>query len=117
MAVLLTAGIAIGVVWLGDLNFVAPVISMFFLNTYGMTNLVAGIEKLVGNPSYRPRFNIHWGVSMLGALGCYGAMFLINPIATVAAIVISYGIWFIWSGGRSVRLPVAAYAAIFWSGT
>ena len=94
MAVLLTTGIAIGVVWLGDLNFVAPVISMFFLNTYGMTNLVAGIEKLVGNPSYRPRFNIHWGVSILGALGCYGAMFLINPVATIAAIVISYGIWF-----------------------
>ena len=32
MAVLLTVGIAIGVVWLGDLNYVAPVISMFFLN-------------------------------------------------------------------------------------
>ena len=94
MAVLVTVAIAIGVVWLGDLNFVAPVISMFFLNTYGMTNLVAGIEKWVGNPSYRPRFNIHWGVSILGAIGCYGVMFLISPIATVVAIVISYGIWF-----------------------
>ncbi len=94
MAVLITIAIAISVVWLGDLNFVAPVITMFFLNTYGMTNLVAGIEKWVGNPSYRPRFNIHWGVSILGAIGCYGVMFLINPMATVIAIVISYGIWF-----------------------
>ena len=58
VAVLLSAGIAIGVIWLGDLNFVAPIISMFFLNTYGMVNLVASIEKLVGNPSYRPRFKI-----------------------------------------------------------
>ncbi|MCB9159018.1 MAG: amino acid permease [Caldilineaceae bacterium] len=95
VAVLVTTALAVAVVWMGDLNFVAPVISMFFLNTYGMTNLAASIEKLVGNPSYRPRFNIHWSVSLLGALGCYGAMFLINAPATVVAIVISYGIFFL----------------------
>ncbi len=94
VAVLVSAAIAIVVIWAGDLNVVAPIISMFFLNTYGMTNLVAGIERMVGNPSFRPRFNIHWSVSILGALGCYGAMFLINPLATVLAIVISYGIYF-----------------------
>ncbi|MFQ5968404.1 MAG: hypothetical protein ACE5MI_12475, partial [Acidimicrobiia bacterium] len=47
---------AFGIIWAGDLNFVAPIITMFFLNTYAMTNLVAGIENLVGNPSFRPRF-------------------------------------------------------------
>lgn len=94
MAVLITATIAVFIIWLGDLDFVAPVITMFFLNTYGMTNLAAAIEKLVGNPSYRPSFDTHWGISLLGAVGCYGAMFLINPAATVAAIVISYGIYF-----------------------
>ena len=94
MAVLLTTAIAIFIIWMGDLDVVAPVISMFFLNTYGMTNLAAAIEKLVGNPSYRPSFNTHWGISLLGALGCYGAMFLINPLATLAAIIISYGIYF-----------------------
>lgn len=94
VAVLLSAAIAIVVIWLGDLNFVAPIISMFFLNTYGMVNLVASIENLVGNPSYRPRFKIPWYVSMLGAIGCYGAMFLISPVATVIAIVITYGVFF-----------------------
>jgi hypothetical protein len=94
MAVILTAVIAVAVIWMGDLNFVAPIISMFFLNTYGMTNLVAGIERFVGNPSFRPRFKIPWYVSISGALGCYGAMFLINPLATVVAIVISYGLYF-----------------------
>lgn len=93
-AVLLSGVIAVGIIWAGDLNFVAPIITMFFLNTYGMTNLVAGIEKLVGNPSFRPRFRLHWSLSILGALGCYGAMFLINSLATVLAIVISYGIYF-----------------------
>ncbi len=94
MAVLLTGALAVAIIWMGDLDFVAPVITMFFLNTYGMTNLAAAIEKLVGNPSYRPRFNTHWGISLLGAVGCYGAMFLINPLATIAAIIISYGIFF-----------------------
>ncbi len=94
MAVLLTTAIALAVIWAGDLNFVAPIITMFFLNTYGMMNLAAGIERLVGNPSFRPRFHIHWSLSLLGAAGCYGAMFLINPLATVVAIVSSYGIYF-----------------------
>ncbi len=94
-AVLLSTVIAIVVIWMGDLNFIAPIISMFFLNTYGMVNLIAGIEKLLGNPSFRPRFRIHWGFSILGALGCYGAMFLINTPATFAAIIISYGIFFL----------------------
>ncbi len=102
MAVLLTSAIAIAIIWLGDLNVVAPIISMFFLNTYGMTNLVAGIERFVGNPSFRPRFNLPWQVSILGAIGCYGAMFLINPLATIIAIIISYSIFF-WLRRRAVE--------------
>ena len=87
VAVLTTTVIAVAVIWLGDLDFVAPIISMFFLNTYGITNLGAAVEQIVGNPSYRPRFKIHWSLSLLGALGCYGAMFLINAVATIIAIV------------------------------
>ena len=93
-AVLLTGAIAISVIWAGDLDVVAPVITMFFLNTYGMVNLVAAIEKAVGNPSFRPTFAVKWWVPALGALGCYGAMFLINAPATIAAIVFTYGIYF-----------------------
>ena len=93
-AVLITGAVALAVVALGDLDVVAPVITMFFLNTYGMVNLVAATERLVGNPSYRPRFDVPLWVSALGAVGCYAAMFLIHAPATVAAIVVSYGIYF-----------------------
>ena len=93
-AVLLTGAVAVAVIWAGDLDVVAPVITMFFLNTYGMVNLVAAIEKAVGNPSFRPTFAVKWWVPALGALGCYGAMFLINAPATVAAIIVTYGIYF-----------------------
>ena len=93
-AVLLTGAVAVAVIWAGDLDVVAPIITMFFLNTYGMVNLVAATEKAVGNPSFRPTFAVRWWVPALGALGCYGAMFLINAPATVAAIVVTYGIYF-----------------------
>ena len=93
-AVLLTGVVAVAVIWAGDLDVVAPIITMFFLNTYGMVNLVAAIEKLVGNPSFRPTFAVPMAVPALGAVGCYGAMFLINAPATVAAIIVTYGIYF-----------------------
>jgi amino acid transporter len=101
-AVLITTVIATVVIFMGNLNFVAPVITMFFLNTYGMLNLTAGIEGLVGNPSFRPQFKVHWAFALLGAFGCYGAMFLINAKATVIAILISYGV-FILLQRRSLR--------------
>lgn len=103
LGVLVTAAIAFGIIWVGDLNFVAPVITMFFLNTYGMTNLVAGIEKLVGNPSFRPRAKIHPSLSLLGAAGCYGTMFVINPLATIFAILVSYGIYFFLERRSTIR--------------
>lgn len=93
MGVLLTTIVALVTIWAGDLNFVAPIITMFFLNTYGMTNLAAGIQILVDNPSFRPKFKIPWWVALLGAAGCYGTMFLIHAPATMAAIVISLAIF------------------------
>jgi hypothetical protein len=102
VAVIVTTGIAVAVVHMGNLDFVAPIITMFFLNTYGMINLTAGIERMVGNPSFRPQFNVPWPVSILGAAGCYAAMFLIHPTATVAAILISYGV-FVVLGRRALR--------------
>ncbi len=110
-AVLVTGFVALSVIWMGDLNFVAPIITMFFLNTYGMVNLVAGIERLVGNPSFRPRFRVPTIVSLLGGFGCYGAMFLINVPATIVAIVVSYGIFF-WLTRRNV---VRSFGDV-WSG-
>jgi amino acid transporter len=93
VAVLITAGIAVAVIWMGDLDFVAPVITMFFLNTYGMINLSACIELLVGSPSFRPQLRVPWYVSFAGACGCYGAMLLIHWPATVVALIVSYGIF------------------------
>jgi solute carrier family 12 (potassium/chloride transporter), member 4/6 len=80
-------------VLLGDLNAVAAVVSMFFLTTYGMLNLAAALEAVVQDPSYRPRIRVPWWVSLLGAVGCFVAMFAINPAAFAIAVLIELGIW------------------------
>lgn len=73
----------------GALNAVASVLTMFFLFTYGMTNAAAFIEHLSRNPSFRPRFRyFHWLTALLGGLGCFGAAFLINPLAAFAALAV-----------------------------
>ncbi|MCA8940022.1 MAG: amino acid permease, partial [Planctomycetes bacterium] len=90
VAVIVTTTIAVTIIWMGDLEAVATILTMFFLNSYGIINLSAGLEKLVGNPSYRPKFNIHWSLSLLGALGCYSAMLLITVPFTLLVIAISF---------------------------
>ncbi len=82
---LVTLGLALAAVWIGDLNLIAPVLTMFFLTTYGVLNVAAGVERFLGSPSFRPQFQVPWVVSLLGALGCVAVMFLINPLATLAA--------------------------------
>lgn len=88
IALVLSAGISVVCVWIGDLNLIAPLISMFFLATYGAVNLVAALESWTSNPTYRPTFKVHWLVSLVGAIACFGIMLLLNPLATVAAVAL-----------------------------
>lgn len=86
---IVTLIIAILAVCLADFNLIAPVLTMFFLTTYLVLNLSAGIESFLQLPSFRPTFKVHWSLSVLGALGCLGVMFLINAFATsIAALVV-----------------------------
>lgn len=85
---LLTLGLALIAVWVGDLNLIAPVLTMFFLTTYGVLNVAAGVERFLGSPSYRPKFQVHWAISLLGAVGCIAVMLLINALATLAAAIV-----------------------------
>jgi amino acid transporter len=88
-----TLGVAIAAVCLGDLNLIAPVLTMFFLTTYLVLNVSAGIESFLQSPSFRPTFKVPWVLSAVGALGCLGVMFLINALATVIAALIVLGIY------------------------
>ncbi|MDY6864269.1 MAG: hypothetical protein SV062_14945, partial [Thermodesulfobacteriota bacterium] len=93
---LLLSGIVIEVsLLLGNLNTIAPLLTMFFLITYGAINLAVSIEKGIGIPSFRPTFNIPLIIPLAGGLWCLITMFLINPeFATISIILILifYGI-------------------------
>ncbi|MDZ7716260.1 MAG: Na-K-Cl cotransporter [Balneolaceae bacterium] len=102
LGTILTLGIALTAVWLGDLNIIAPILTMFFLTTYGVLNITAGIERLLGSPSFRPKFKVHWIFSLLGAIGCIAVMFLINTVATIIAFVFVAAIFF-WLQRRELE--------------
>ena len=97
-----TLGVAVAAVCIGDLNLIAPVLTMFFLTTYMVLNVSAGIEGLLQSPSFRPTLKIHWSLSLLGAIGCFGVMCLINPVATVVAAVFVLVIY-LWLQEREIE--------------
>jgi len=74
---------------LGDLNAIAPVLSMFFLTSYAVLNFSAGIEALIGSPAWRPSFRVPWWLSILGGFACVAAMLMINAGATIVAVLVS----------------------------
>lgn len=85
-ATIFTIILTLILVYLGNLNAIAPILTMFFLSTYGILNVTAGLERILESPSFRPKFKVHWIFSFLGTIGCFAVMFLINPIATIFAI-------------------------------
>ncbi|NJN49482.1 MAG: amino acid permease, partial [Alkalinema sp. RL_2_19] len=97
-----TLGIALAAVAIGDLNLIAPVLTMFFLTTYMVLNLAAAIEGMLQSPSFRPTFKVKWIWSLLGAIGCLAVMFLINAVATMAAAAIVLAIFF-WLSQRELE--------------
>ena len=99
---IVTLGFAIAAVCVGDLNLIAPILSMFFLTTYLVLNVAAGIEGFLDSPSFRPTFKVHWSLSLLGAIGCLGVMFLIDAGSTVFAAVIVSVIYF-WLQRRELQ--------------
>lgn len=94
---ILSTAIALVAVLLGNLNAVAVLVSMFFLTVYGMVNLVAAVEALSGDASWRPHIRFHWLLHLLGGLACIGVMVLINPVVGLVAIVLELSIWFGYS--------------------
>lgn len=93
-ATAITAIIVIVAIILGDLNVIAPILSMFFLTSYGMLNFSSGIESLIANPSWRPSFKTPWYISMLGAFFCFSAMFMIDPGATIISLCLSFSVYY-----------------------
>ncbi len=101
--VVLSAGIALGTIALGDLNVIAPVVAMFFLISYGLLNYATYFEACANSPSFRPRFRFfHARLSLAGCVACLGAMLAINPTAAAVAMAVLFALYQYLA--RSVRV-------------
>ncbi|MGA1873167.1 MAG: amino acid permease [Thermoplasmatota archaeon] len=96
---LISSIIAMVVIFVGDLNSVAQIITMFFLITYGSICLISFLEHFAGNPSYRPTFKAKWYISLIGAILCFGIMFQFSPVYALLTFVIM-GLIHIWLGRK-----------------
>lgn len=92
-ATLMTGVLALVIVALGNVDFVARLISMFFMVTYGALCAISFLEHFASSPSYRPTFRSRWYVSLTGALTCLLMMFLMDPLYAVLALVAMAGLY------------------------
>ena len=94
LALLCTGTLCAGGILLGDLNVVAPIITMFFLMCYLCVNMSCCLNDLLDEPSWRPTFRFyHWAMALTGMLLCVALMFLINPGATAIAWAFAFVIF------------------------
>ena len=103
-ALLVTGVLVLAGLMLRDLNAIAALLTMFFLITYGMINLVLLLEQGLGLLSFRPGFRIPAVVPLVGALGCLGVMAVVNPIFSLLGVVVVALVWF-YLGRRGIRPP------------
>ena len=85
---LITIVIAFFFIVIGDINFVAQIISMFFMVTYGAICMVSVMEHFAADPAYRPTFKSKWYISLIGALFSLWVMFKMNAIYASFSILI-----------------------------
>lgn len=78
---------------IGSLDLIAPVLTMFFLATYGITNTACALEKWAASPVFRPTFKVSAWVSAAGAFACFYVMSIINIGAMIAAAAICAAIY------------------------
>ncbi|MCY3664178.1 MAG: hypothetical protein OXH81_00835 [Gemmatimonadetes bacterium] len=109
-ATFVSSAIAIVFVVLGDVDFIAHILSMFFMVTYGALCSVSFLEYFAGNPSYRPTFHSRWYLSLLGAVMCGLMMIQMNVLYALVAISLMVVTYF---GLRRSRRGERDLTAIF----
>lgn len=93
IATLTTCLLSLCAIYFGSVNLIAPLLTMICLICYGVLNLAAGLETVMANPSWRPRFRIHWSISIIGAASCFIAMIMIdaaNAMITLSLVTFLY---------------------------
>jgi amino acid transporter len=92
-AAILTSILALVTVAVGNIDFVARIVSMFFMVTYGSLCAISFLEHFAARPSYRPSFRSKWYLSLIGAVTCFLLMFQMDPGYALLSILVMAGIY------------------------
>ncbi|MBW3604210.1 MAG: Na-K-Cl cotransporter [Actinobacteria bacterium] len=103
-ALIVTGSIALAAILLRDLNVLAPIITLFFLITYGTINLVVLMEETLDLPTFRPTLRFPRIVALFGTVGCIVAMVVVNLLFTVIAVAVVVG-FFVFLIRRQLDSP------------
>ena len=103
-ALMLTGLIVVLAIFVRDLTAIAVLVTMFFLITYAMINVVVLIEQSLGLISFRPSMRIPLFISLAGTVGCFFAMFIVNPVFSIISIVVVFMIY-IFLTTRNLSAP------------
>ena len=81
------------VLLIGEINTIAPIVSMFFLLCYAVTNFACFVLAVTGTPNFRPTFRwFTWHTGLGGSLSCLAAMFFINSLYAVLSVALMVGL-------------------------
>lgn len=105
---LITCLIAFFFIYIGDINFVAKIISMFFMVTYGAICLISFLEHFSGDPSYRPTFKSRWYISLLGAILSIWLMFKMDTFYAIISISLMVSFYYYISKKSSDNREIAS---------
>ncbi|XP_023327909.1 solute carrier family 12 member 4 isoform X2 [Eurytemora carolleeae] len=89
-ALMLTICICQIAVLIGNVDAIAPLLSMFFLMCYMFVNLACALQTLLRTPNWRPRFKYyHWSLSLVGVGLCLAVMFMSSWYFALIAMFIA----------------------------
>lgn len=86
--------IACACVLIGELNLIAPLITMFFMMTYALINFACFQHSLARSPGWRPEFKYYnkW-TALFGGILCIVMMFILDYVYAIIASAVAIGLY------------------------
>ena len=92
-ATILSGMLGLAVIWAGSISTASMIVGILFIVVYGWVNGSAFLERISGNPGFRPTSKNHWSVSLYGFVVCVIAIMLFDPVIGLGIIASQYFIF------------------------
>lgn len=89
-ATLFTFFIGLSIIWMGSINLAATIVGILYLVVYGWVNGSAFLERISGNPTFRPTSKGHWLISFYGFMSSLVAILFFSWSIGVSIVITQY---------------------------